>query len=127
MPEPRRPELSAVKVARAALRLPEIAIDALSELRPMRDELVRVREQTASMPKLLPAIERMEASITDLSRRLGALETTVDALARDVSAMHDALSDMKSNVEQIPGVSDDDRNLLVRARDAVTGGEVRDQ
>lgn len=116
-----------MKVARAALRLPEIAIDALSELRPMRDELVRVREQTASMPKLLPAIERMEASMTDLSRRLGALETTVDALARDVSAMHDALSDMKSNVEQIPGVSDDDRNLLVRARDAVTGGEVRDQ
>ena len=44
----------------APLRLPERLLRALDELRPIREELGRVREQTDPLPDLLPGLQRLQ-------------------------------------------------------------------
>jgi len=61
----------------APLRLPERVLQALDELRPMRFELTRVREQTEPLPDLLPALEHLEEV---LGTRLDAVHDVVVAL-----------------------------------------------
>lgn len=117
----RGPKAAAVGVVRASLRLPELALEALGELRPMREDLGHMRAQTGTMPDLLPAIERLEDAIAPLDQRLDALERTITTLAHDVTAMHHTLDAMKAAIENIPGVSNDERGLLAKARDTLTG------
>lgn len=116
----------ALRIARASLRLPEVALDALRQIGPMHAELVQMREQTASMPELQPAIERLEGAIGTMDERLAALGSTMDAMADEVASMRRTLDEVRHDLESVPGVdeddaAEDDRGLVARARDAVTG------
>ena len=124
----------------APLRLPERVIDALEsladaapELGAMRSELVRVREQSAPLVELLPALERLEQSLGarvdtlgDVIERLASEEShlnqTVGELAAELEAMHQTIHGLQDHVEKITNhLPDPGRGPLEKARDALTG------
>ena len=69
----------------APLRLPERVLEALDELRPMRLELTRVREQTEPLAGLLPALQRVEKG---LGARLDVVHEVLVALESDESHLN---------------------------------------
>lgn len=120
----------------APLRLPERvleALDELAELRAIRLELTRVREQTEPLDELLPALERLNE---DLATRLGALhetlapvderlvtiERTTGELVTEVKAIHESLRGVDENIQRMSGLRGE-RGLAERARDRVVGGK----
>lgn len=104
------------------LRLPERAMAALEELGPMHRELVRMREQTATMPDILPELERIGAALAPLEGRLADLERSMTTIVGRIDDIQDTLKVLRDDVEHVPGVpsGDDTRGLLDRARDALS-------
>ncbi len=78
----------------APLRLPERVLEALDELRPMRLELVRVREQTEPLGDLLPALQRLED-------HLGA---RIDAVHGELRPMYAELTRVQGQTESVIGL-----------------------
>ena len=85
----------------APLRLPERVLEALDQLRPMRSELTRVREQTESMADLLPALKRLEKT---LGTRLDAVHDVVVALESDESHLNRTTKEMGAKVGTLSDV-----------------------
>jgi len=79
----------------APLRLPERVLQALDELRPMRFELTRVREQTKPLPDLLPALEHLEEV---LGTRLDAVHDVVVALESEESHLNRTTKELGAKV-----------------------------
>lgn len=79
----------------APLRLPERVLEALDELRPMRLELARVREQTDPLVDLLPSLQRLEDV---LSGRLDAVHDVVVALEREDSHLNRTTNELSAKV-----------------------------
>ena len=79
----------------APLRLPERVLEALDELRPMRLELVRVRDQTEPLGDLLPALQRLE---DHLGTRLDAVHDVVVALESEESHLNATIKEMGAKV-----------------------------
>ena len=125
----------------APLRLPgrllealEIAAAALQEVRPLRDEVVRIRKQSESLDQLLPALESLKA---DLGGRLDSvhhlvqtlegveehMDTTVANLGRQLTAVHETVLSLQDDVQRITNrlPDPDEPGPLERARDALTG------
>lgn len=98
----------------APLRLPERVLEALDQLRPMRLELTRVREQTEPLADLLPVLE-------PVGERLATIERTVQELAAEVKAFHETLTGVKDDIQRTTGLRGE-RGMMERARDVLTGG-----
>jgi len=82
----------------APLRLPERTLEALDtlveaveNLGPMRSELTRVREQTAPLGELLPALEHLEER---LGTRLDSIHEVVAALENEESHLNATVADL---------------------------------
>ena len=85
----------------APLRLPERVLAALDELRPIRSELTRVREQTEPLGDLLPALQRLE---DDLGTRLDAVHEVVVALEAEESHLNRTTSELGAKVGALSDV-----------------------
>ena len=120
----------------APLRLPERLLRALDELRPMREELSRVREQTEPLADLLPALQRLEdvlgsrlkavhASVESVDDHFASIEEALLDLTGEVKAMHETLKGLKDDVQRTTGLRGD-RGVMERARDVLTGGNQED-
>lgn len=109
----------------APVRLSERAVAALEELGPMHRELVRMREQTASMPDLLPELQRVSEALAPLEERLVGLEHAMAGIVGRIGEIQDTLNVLKEDVEHVPGIpaGDETRSLLDRARDALGANE----
>lgn len=124
----------------APLRLPERAFAAFeelagsaSELRAIRSELARVREQTEPLAGMGTALERINE---DLVTRLGALhdvlapvdehlatiERTVGELAGEMGALHESLHHVQKDIQRMSGLRGE-RGMAERARDRIVGGK----
>jgi len=115
----------------APLRLPERVLEALDELRAIRSELTRVREQTEPLDELRPALERLN---DDLATRLGALhetlapvderlvtiERTTGELVTEIKAIHETVRGVDENIQRMSGLRGE-RGLAERARDRLVG------
>jgi len=129
----------------APLRLPERTLDALDtlveaveNLGPMRSELTRVREQTAPLGELLPALEHLEerlgTRLDSIHEVVAALENedshlnaTVADLAREIGAMHKTLSGLQDDVQSVTNrLPDASRGPLEKARDVLSGGPAQE-
>jgi len=129
----------------APLRLPERTLEALDtlveaveNLGPMRSELTRVREQTAPLGELLPALEHLEerlgTRLDSIHEVVAALENedshlnaTVADLAREVGAMHKTLSGLQDDVQSVTNrLPDASRGPLEKARDVLSGGPAQE-
>ena len=142
----------------APLRLPERVIDALDslteaarELSPMRSELTRVREQTAPLVELMPAIERLIKQTEPLSELLPALDSlkneireqlerlrelivalegdeshlnvTAGKLVDELFAMHKTVAGLQDDVQSVTErLPDASKGPLRKAHDVLTGG-----
>ncbi len=126
----------------APLRLPERVVDAiesiaakLEDVRPMRQDVETIREQSADLNELLPALDDMK---TDLAGRLETLQDVVERLegveshldervgklCKEISGMHGTLASLQDDVQRITDrVPDSGRGPLERARDVLTGGD----
>ncbi len=120
----------------APSRLPERVLEALDELRPMRSELTRMREQTEPMGDLLPALERLKDALDtrldavhdvvvalesedshlnrtsiEMGAKMGALCDVLDPVGDRLATMERAIHELKGEVEAIHetlvGVKDD--------------------
>ncbi len=147
----------------APLRLPERALEALESLAeavrhlgPMRSELTGVREQTQSLPDLMPAVEclleqteslpdvmpaveRLEKRITTRLDSLhevvvgvegsdSHLNKAVGELHREVASMHSTLTGLQDDVQSVTDrLPDPTRGPLEKARDALTGSGDQEQ
>ncbi len=85
----------------APLRLPERAVEALQELRPMRQELTRVREQTEPLADLLGALQSLEQ---ELGTRLSAVHDVVTALESDESHLNLTTKELGAKVAVLSDV-----------------------
>ena len=129
----------------APLRLPERTLEALDtlveaveNLGPMRSELTRVREQTAPLGELLPALEHLEerlgTRLDSIHEVVAALENedshlnaTVADLAREIGAMHKTLSGLQDDVQSVTNrLPDASRGPLEKARDVLSGGPAQE-
>lgn len=70
----------------APLRLPERVLEALDELRPMRLELTRVREQTEPLGELLPALQSLE---DDLGARIGGVHDELRPMRAELTRVQE--------------------------------------
>lgn len=123
----------------APLRLPERVLEALDELadsarelRAIRSELSRVREQTAPLAEMGTALERLNE---DLGTRLDALhdvlapvdehlatvERTVVDLASEIGAVHQTVRGVQQDIQRMSGLRGE-RGVAERARDRIVGG-----
>lgn len=100
----------------APLRLPERLIDALGslveagrELSLVRVELTRVREQTAPLAELMPALERLIKQTEPLSELLPALDSMKKELREELQELR----------ELIVALEGDESHLNVTARKLV--------
>ena len=124
----------------APLRLPERVVlaieasaEALDQIPPMRAEIVRIREQSEPLDKLLPTLENMKQELRDslhdaaikLERIESHLDDSVAGLVQEMAAMHGTVSRLQDDVERITDrLPDQDApGPLERARDALTGGD----
>lgn len=130
----------------APLRLPERVLEALDELRPMRSELTRVREQTKPLGDLLPALEHLEEVLVarldavhevivaleseesylnrtsvELGAKVATLEGTVGELASEVGAIHKTVKGVQDDIKRMSGLRGK-RGIAERARDVIVGG-----
>jgi predicted nuclease with TOPRIM domain len=129
----------------APLRLPERTLEALDtlveaveNLGPMRSELTRVREQTAPLGELLPALEHLEERlgtrldsihevVAALENEESHLNATVADLAREIGAMHKTLSGLQDDVQSVTNrLPDASRGPLEKARDVLSGGPAQE-
>lgn len=124
----------------APLRLPGRALEALDELaasarelRSIRSELTRVREQTEPLADLGPRLGRLNedlgARLTALhellapvDERLVTIERTTAGLAGEVAAMHETLRGAQEDIQRMSGLRGE-RGLAERARDRIVGGK----
>lgn len=124
----------------APLRLPGRALEALDELaasarelRSIRSELTRVREQTEPLAELGPRLGRLNedlgARLTALhellapvDERLVTIERTTAGLAGEVAAMHETLRGAQEDIQRMSGLRGE-RGLAERARDRIVGGK----
>ncbi len=108
----------------APLRLPERVLEALDELRPMRLELTRVREQTEPMTELLPALKRLEEG---LGARLDAVHGVVAALESEESHLNSTTKELGAKVGALSDVLApvDDRLDTIERTVQELAGEVR--
>src|SRR5918998_2655898 len=124
------------------LRLPgrviealESLADAAGELRPIHEELTRVRRQTEPLAELMPALNDLRHDLTErvgrLHRVIVALEgdeshlnLTSRKLVREVNAMQESLGGLQDEIARItdrlpdPG---EKRGPLQTAREVLTG------
>ncbi len=70
----------------APLRLPERVLEALDELRPMRAELTRVREQVEPVLELLPALQSLE---DDLGARIGGVHDELRPMRAELTRVQE--------------------------------------
>ncbi len=124
----------------APLRLPERAVVAMTKaveaLGPMRDDLARVRRQTAPLEELPEAIEglrrdlvtridELQASVASLEGDESHLNRSVRDLGKEVIGMHETLrglhNDIQGVTERLP--DPDAPGPLGKARDLITGGD----
>lgn len=107
----------------APLRLPERAVEALDQLRPMLSELTRVRQQTEPLGDLLPAVEHLEKV---LGARLDAVHEVIVALESDESHLNRATNDLGAKVDALRGVLEpvDDRLANIERVTAALSREV---
>jgi len=142
----------------APLRLPERLIDALGslveagrELSLVRVELTRVREQTAPLAELMPALERLIKQTEPLSELLPALESlkkelreelqelrelivaleggeshlnvTARKLVDELVAMHKTVDGLQDDVQSVTErLPDASKGPFQKAHDVLTGG-----
>ncbi len=120
----------------APLRLPERvleALDELAELRAIRSELTRVREQTEPLGELLPALEglnedlgtRLDAlheTLAPVDERLATIERTTGELAGEIQALHETLRQVNEDIQRMSGLRGE-RGMAERARDRLVGGK----
>lgn len=114
----------------APLRLPERVMRALDEvavsirdLAPMREELGRIREQTAPLDDHLVDLHK---DLEPIGERLTAVERSVDQMRDEVHAMREVIDEVKFDIQRVTGLRGE-RGLLERARDKVTGGAPNDR
>lgn len=127
----------------APLRLPERVVqaiesasDALQHVPPMRDEVIRIREQSEPLKEILPALEAMKEdlggrldSLHQVVQGLEGIETALDervaSLSQEIAALHKTVGDLQADVqrvtERLPDASAP--GPLERARDIITGGD----
>ena len=120
----------------APLRVPERVLDALDELRPIRSELTRVREQAEALGELLPALERLQDVLVtqldgvrdvivalesreshlnrtsiNLGEKVGTLSDVLEPVGNRLATMEDAVQELKGEMgaihETLRGVQDD--------------------
>ena len=124
----------------APWRLPEQALQALGELagsarelRAIRLELTRVREQTEPLAEMRTGLDAINE---DLGTRLGAVHETllpVDAhlaaierttreLAGEIGLLHETLHGVQEDVQRMSGLRGE-RGMAERARDRIVGGK----
>ena len=126
----------------APLRLPErvaVAIEeiagAVRDIRPMRAEVETIRNQSADLDELLPALtsmnrdlgarlENLHECIVELEGIEKGLDEQVGELCREIAAMHRTVGGLKGDVEHITErlPSPNAPGPLERARDVLTGG-----
>jgi len=120
----------------APLRLPERVLDALdelAELRAIRSELTRVREQTGPLEELLPALERLnenlgtrlgalDESLAPVDERLVTIERTTGELAGEIGALHETVRGVQEDIQRMSGLRGE-RGMAERARDRIVGGK----
>jgi len=120
----------------APLRLPERvleALDELAELRAIRSELTRVREQTEPLSELLPALERLNEdlgtrldalheTLAPVDERLATIERTTGELAGEIQALHETVRGVKEDIKRMSGLRGE-RGMAERARDRLVGGK----
>ena len=135
----------------APLHLPERILEALDELRLMRSELTRVREQTEPLVEMMPALQRLVKQTEPLSELLPALDSlkkqireeleqlrelivalegdeshlnvTARKLVDELLAMHKTLDGLQDDVQSVTErLPDASKNPLQKAHDALTGG-----
>ena len=123
----------------APLRLPErvaVAIEEIAEaVTDIRDEVETIRNQSADLDELLPALtsmnrdlgarlENLHECIVELEGIEKGLDEQVGELCREIAAMHRTVGGLKGDVERIterlPGPNAP--GPLERARDVLTGG-----
>ena len=120
--------------ARVVVAIEDIA-EAVRDVRPMREEVETIREQSSDLAELLPALTSMKE---DLGTRLGSLhecivelegieaglDKRVGGLCQEITAMHRTVGGLKGEVgritERLP--DPDAPGPLERARDVLTGG-----
>ncbi|MCA1678478.1 MAG: hypothetical protein LC777_05765 [Actinobacteria bacterium] len=107
----------------APLRLPERVLEALDELRPMRSELTRVREQTKPLGDLLPALEHLEEV---LAARLDAIHEVIVALESEESYLNRTSVELGAKVGALSDVLSpvDERLATLEATIGELAGEV---
>ncbi len=135
----------------APLHLPEQILEALDELRLMRSELTRVREQTEPLGELIPALERLIKQTEPLAELLPALASlkrelveqleqlqelivalegndshlnaTAGKLVDELVAMHKTLDGLQDDVQSVTErLPDASKGPLQKAHDVLTGG-----
>ncbi len=120
----------------APLRMPERvleALDELAELRAIRLELTRVREQTEPLAELLPALERLNEdlgsrldalheALAPVDERLATIERTTGGLATEFGALHETLRGVQEDIKRMSGLRGE-RGVAERARDRIVGGK----
>ena len=126
----------------APLRLPERVVDAveraaeaLEHVGPMREEVVQVRKQSEPLADILPAIKDLNENIANrldslqtlvksLERVEAHLDSTVENLVGELSAMHRTVRALQDDVERVTDrlPDPDEPGPLGKARDALTPG-----
>ena len=120
----------------APLRVPERVLDALGELRTIRSELTRVREQAEPLGELLPALERLQDVLVtqldgvrdvivalesqeshlnrtsiSLGEKVGTLSDVLEPVGSRLATIEDAIQELKGEMgaihETLRGVKDD--------------------
>ncbi len=118
----------------APLRLPERvleALDELAELRSIRSELTRVREQTEPLAELGPLLERLKEdlgtrlgavheTLVPVDERLATIERTVGELASEIGAVHETVRGVQADIQRMSGLRGE-RGMAERARDRIVG------
>ncbi len=120
----------------APLRLPERvleALDELAELRSIRSELTRVREQTEPLAELGPLLERLKEdlgtrlgavheTLVPVDERLAVIERTTSELAVEIAAVHETLRGVQQDIQRMSGLRGE-RGIAERVRDRVVGSK----
>ncbi|MGI8511636.1 MAG: hypothetical protein ACR2NH_03310, partial [Solirubrobacteraceae bacterium] len=91
---------------------------SVRDLAPMRDELIRIREQTEPLDE---HVVDLHHDLEPVGKRLETVERSVEQMREEVHDMHEAVAAIQFDIQRVTGLRGD-RGMLERVRDKVTGG-----